>query len=95
MRSNALAASPESGVKVNMYSQLQEEIKKDMRRRTDFALGGENQFQFLIGCRSDSPTVSSSFTHNKVLLMGSYNDTGCQVNHFSPFFLLESSFVSN
>ena len=28
------AASPESGAKVTMYSQLQEEIKEDARRRS-------------------------------------------------------------
>ena len=42
MRNNDLAASPESGAKNNMYNQLQEEIKKDMRRRSDIANGGCN-----------------------------------------------------
>ena len=72
------AASPESGVKqVTMYSQLQEEIKKDARRRSDLALGGESQFQFLIGCRSDSPTVSalvssSYFTDQSLITVRSF-----------------------
>ena len=45
MRNNDLAASPESGAKMNMYGQLQEEIKKDMQRRMTIQNGGmDSQF---------------------------------------------------
>ena len=59
VRTNAHAASPESGAKMNMYNQLQEEIRKDMKRRINMQMGGESQFAFLTDCRAGSPTVST------------------------------------
>ena len=56
LRGNDMAASPESGTRVTMYSALEEEIKNDARRKSDLA--GCNQFQFLLDGRSSSPMVS-------------------------------------
>ena len=56
LRGNDMAASPESGMKVTMYSNLQEEIKNDALRKSQIA--GCNQFSVLLGGRSASPNVS-------------------------------------
>ena len=55
---NAQAASPESGVKATMYSQLQEEIKQEARRKSGLDPRGSS-FQFVMGARSKSPSVSN------------------------------------
>lgn len=64
VRAGEPSASPESGSKVTMYCQLQEEIKMEARRRSDLAYHGHSSFQFLLGDRSSSPGVSY-FSFNK------------------------------